>query len=300
MQRGAPPRHRRTGIARCGLALWTVALAGLACPVHGGDPPYISHVVPSEFQQGKAEIRVILPKDFSRTAKYRTLYVLPVEVGFEAKFGDPLASLSTMGFPTSSGFVCVMVGYPTAPWFGDHPTEKTQQQGRHLIERVIPFVEQQYAVSTQRDHRFLLGFSKSGWGAASLLMRYPDAIGYAGTWDAPWCMDGLVWGLHENFGTQQAMDANRPDLLAPRVAARFKGSPRLVVTGEEAWGLMRPLAGGDNARSHTVAFHALLEKHAFPHVYRNDLAFPHRWDERWMRPVLETLLRIAKNGAPRR
>lgn len=295
--RHLPAAQGVTGVLP-GMACWAMLAIGLAAVEH---PPYVQHAVPSEFQQGTAEIWVLLPPDYSRQKSYRTLYVLPVEAGFEAKFGDPLAVLHGMDFPRSSTCVCVMVAFATPPWFGDHPSEKTQQQGRHLVERVVPFIEQRYAVAKGRDARLLLGFSKSGWGAASLLMRYPDRLGYAGTWDAPWCMDSLQWGLKENFGSQEAMKAQRPDLLAPATAARFKGAPRLVVAGEKAWGLMLPLAGGDRSRSHTVAFHDILLKNGFPHIYRNDLAFPHRWDERWMRPVLEELLRLADgNDSSRR
>lgn len=273
----------------------------MAEAVAGDAAPYVTHVVPSEYHKGDAEIRVVVPTGYDAKKAYRTLYVLPVEARFSSSFGDPLAILRKMDFPTSKGFVCVMVGYATPPWFGDHPTEKTQMQGRHLIERVIPFVEKTYAVSPKPEHRFLLGFSKSGWGAASLLMRYPQHLGFAGTWDAPWCMTGLIWGLKENFGTQEVMDANRPDLLAPKVVANFTGSTgsaRLVVTGEKAWGLMQPLAGGDKSRTHTVAFHGILEKFKFPHAYRNDLAFGHRWDEGWMRPVLDMTLELAEKAKP--
>lgn len=183
--------------------------------------------------------------------------------------------------------------FATSPWFGDHPDNREAMQASHLVKAVLPFIEKEYAAGTRVQDRLMLGFSKSGWGAGALLMKYPKVFGYAAAWDAPWCMEGLVWGLRENFGSQEAMNAWRPDLLAPQVADSFKGRPRLLVAGEKAWGLMRPLAGGDRTKTHTVAFHEILEKSGFKHVYRNDLPVAHRWDRAWMEPVMKDLMKMA-------
>ena len=46
-------------------------------------------------------------------------------------------------------------------------------------------IEQHYPARADRDGRLLVGFSKSGWGAYSLLLRHPDRFGKAAAWDAP-------------------------------------------------------------------------------------------------------------------
>ena len=51
-----------------------------------------------------------------------------------------------------------------------------------------------------------IGFSKSGWGAFSLLLRHPEVFGRAAAWDAPLMLEqpnrygmGAVFGSQENF-----------------------------------------------------------------------------------------------------
>ena len=50
--------------------------------------------------------------------------------------------------------------------------------------------------------RLLLGFSKSGWGAFSLLLRYPERFGKAAAWDAPLMQERPDrFGMGEILGT---------------------------------------------------------------------------------------------------
>ena len=36
----------------------------------------------------------------------------------------------------------------------------------------------------------MLGFSKSGWGACTLLLRNKELFGYAAAWDVPFMLNG--------------------------------------------------------------------------------------------------------------
>ena len=74
------------------------------------------------------------------------------------------------------------------PWYADHPTDPDIRQESYLLEVVIPFIEANYPARADRRGRLLLGFSKSGWGAYSLLLRHPDVFGKAAAWDAPLMM----------------------------------------------------------------------------------------------------------------
>ena len=62
-------------------------------------------------------------------------------------------------------------------------------QEKYLLEDVLPLVEGSYPVETGPDGRLLVGFSKSGWGAWSLLLRHPGVFGKAAAWDAPLMQD---------------------------------------------------------------------------------------------------------------
>jgi hypothetical protein len=93
------------------------------------------------------------------------------------------------------------------PWYADHPTDKEIRQETYLLRVVLPLVERTYPVQSQLEGRLLIGFSKSGFGAWTLLLRHPEVFGRAAAWDAPLMMDRLgkygtdgVFGTPENFG----------------------------------------------------------------------------------------------------
>lgn len=53
------------------------------------------------------------------------------------------------------------------------------QQGRHIVDEVIPYVEETYSVSTDRSLRAITGFSMGGNGALYLASQNPDEFGFA-------------------------------------------------------------------------------------------------------------------------
>ena len=96
------------------------------------------------------------------------------------------------------------------PWYADHPTERDIRQETYFLNVVVPLIERRYPARAERAGRLLLGFSKSGWGAWSLLLRHSDLFGKAAAWDAPLMMDqpgrygsGAVFGTQSNFHKYQ-------------------------------------------------------------------------------------------------
>jgi len=67
--------------------------------------------------------------------------------------------------------------------------------------RGIPFIEKHYSTKDAPEVRFLLGFSKSWWGAFSLIMTYPEFFGYAASWDAPMFFDRFHYSMEQVYGT---------------------------------------------------------------------------------------------------
>jgi len=89
----------------------------------------------------------------------------------------------------------------------------------YLIQVVLPFVEKEYLAQALPEARLLLGFSKSGWGAFSLLLRHPGVFGKAVAWDAPLTVDrpgqygsGPIFGTQENFDRYRVLTIRRSTL----------------------------------------------------------------------------------------
>jgi len=54
------------------------------------------HTVETPYQNGRQEIHVLLPASYRKDKSYRVLYVLPVEKGFDQKYGYGLGILKEM------------------------------------------------------------------------------------------------------------------------------------------------------------------------------------------------------------
>src|SRR5205807_1053516 len=119
--------------------------------------------------------------------------------------------------------------------------------------------------------RLLLGFSKSGWGAYSLLLRHPDLFGKAAAWDAPLMMDAPgKYGSGDVFGTKENFAAYRVTTLLEQRAADLKSGKRLI------------LLGYGNFREHHRQAHALMEKPKIDHVYHDGPERKHEWGSGWV------------------
>jgi enterochelin esterase-like enzyme len=249
------------------------------------------HTVKSQYQEDPQEIHVLVPDDYDAAKKYRVLYVLPVEPGFQKRYGYGIGTFEIMDVHNKYDLVVVQPGFAGSPWLGDHATDPKMRQASHFKQFVVPYIEKHYSTPGSAEGRLLFGFSKSGWAAIGLTLKYPDYFGYAASWDAPLMFDRFHLQMQDVYGTQDQLNEYRPDLLVVKNKHHFQDQMRLVISGEMGWGKSRPAPGGG---SHTVEFHELLNQHGIKHHYDNSLKVPHRWDARWMGPTLTALLELAK------
>ena len=276
------------------------AAAGLGSSAAGIDPGEAAvpirdgiriHTVETPYQNGRQEIHVLLPDGYREGKSYRVLYALPVEKGFEQRYGYGLGILKEMNAHNKHDLIVVQAGFEKEPWYGDHATDPKTRQASYLKEFVVPFIERHYSTLGQPGGRLLFGFSKSGWGAFSLILTYPEFFGYAASWDAPMFFDRFHYRMEPVYGTLAQLNAYRPDLLVCRQKEHFQATTRLVLTGERDWGKSIPAPQGG---SHTVEMHALLTSNGVKHDYNDSLSAAHRWNESWMAPTLEALTALTE------
>jgi S-formylglutathione hydrolase FrmB len=133
----------------------------------------------------------------------------------------------------------------------------------------------------------LLGFSKSGWGALSLVFNYPDFFGYAASWDAPLLWDDAGFGQINTdaaYGTLESYRRQHPVESAKRSAAAFRDRARVVVLGRQYWG------------DHNRRYHELLDELQIKHVFRDDLGPPHEWNVGWLGPAVAELAALTESA----
>jgi hypothetical protein len=160
-------------------------------------------------------------------------------------------------------------------WYADHPERPRMLYDRYLPEVVVPWIDKTYPTDARADGRILVGFSKSGVGAVSELLRHPEVFGRAGSWDGP-LMEGHT--RPEYYGPQEYFMQNYhiPGLLAKQ-AGLLRGKPaRIAITG---FGF-----GG------TPPAHKLMDDLGIPHYYDDSIRPAHEWSSGWLGPLVSVLM----------
>ncbi|KAF0178000.1 MAG: esterase [Limisphaerales bacterium] len=284
------PKRRRAplaaavqdGVVLLVALLLTCSIVRAAQPVISSAVPatngFVVHTVQSEFQSGPTKIYARVPDKLAHGVRLPVLYLLPVEAKDEQRWGDPLAEAAKLELANKLNVVCVYPTFSHLPWYCDHPTDPGIRQETYFLKVVVPFVERVYPARAERDARLLLGFSKSGWGAWSLLLRNPEVFGKAAAWDSPMMMERGLYGMAAIAGTQDNFERHRiPTLLRER-SKSLGSEPRLL------------LMGYDNFLAPTQQVHALMEELKIPHAYRDGPQRKHHWNTGWVEEAARWLV----------
>jgi enterochelin esterase-like enzyme len=247
---------------------------------------FLVHTVKSSLQAGTVKIRVLLPDKLDSSKKYPVLYVLPVEAGDENRYGNGLLEAKRKDLHNTYQLICVAPTFSHLPWYADHPTDKGIQQEAYFVKVVVPFVERTYAASAKREGRLLVGFSKSGWGAWTLLLRHPNVFHKAAAWDAPLMKAAPnQFGMGPIFGTQENFRRYEVTRLLAQRADLLRKTDRLVLTGYGGF------------REHHQQMHQLLEKLGIGHQYRDGPQQKHHWNSGWLEEAVDLLVERRKAAA---
>jgi S-formylglutathione hydrolase FrmB len=265
-------------------------VASLACTLAGAAQPMVSaavkddhgflvHEVRVEYQSGTTKIRVLLPDRIEPGHRYPVIYVLPVEAKDENRYGDGLLEIKKLGLHNQYQAIFVAPTFAQLPWYADHPSDPAIRQEAYLLLVVLPFIERTYPAEPRSSARLLLGFSKSGWGAFTLLLRHPDVFGKAVAWDAPLMMTRPDrFGAGPIFGSQENFEKYQVSKLLEAAAATLGKERRLIHLG---YGNFRD----DHRRAEE-----LLQRLNIPHEYRDGPARKHDWHSGWVAEAVALLL----------
>ncbi len=236
----------------------------------------LDYDIHSSYQAGATSLRLLPPADPARPFVH--LYILPVNPGLEKRWGDGLEAARQLGLGERWNLLAIAPSFSDWPWYADHPANPALRQESYLIHEILPRVEALYPAANPR--RLLLGFSKSGNGAFSLLLRRPDLFHAAAAWDAPLMKTRpdefempAVYGSAQNFAHYAL-----PGLFRQQAELLRQSAPRLGLFG----------FGG--FREHLHAAHELLERLHIPHVYADGPRREHRWDSGWLAAAAQFLL----------
>lgn len=238
----------------------------------------LSHRIDSPFQADSTIIRVLLPDNMDPNKSYRVLYILPVIENDNRRFGDGLQEIKKGNYHNTHQLICVAPEFTSPPWFADHSSNMGRQDESHLLKTVLPFVDANYSTLTAKEGRLLIGFSKSGWGALTLLLRNPGVFHKAVGWDIGIRIDtgGITEGKRADnimkiFGSEANFELYRVSSLLKKSGNQLGDSERLFYYNTEG---VRASGGVD--------IHQLMVNLEFPHRYLFETKRKHRWDSGWI------------------
>ena len=242
----------------------------------------VRYPIRSRYQATTNVLRVLEPRPLPPPHQRKLLFVLPVEAGEGKQWGDPLTQIRELDLHNKHGLIVVMPTFSALPWYADHPTDPALRQERYMARAVVPAIEKLY--EPEQPQRLLVGFSKSGFGALSLLLRYPDMFTAAAAWDAPLMKESPDnYGMGPIFGTQENFDRYRLDRQVREKSRIFSRQSRIA------------LLGYDHFREDMQRAHNLLEQLGIPHEWRDGPHREHHWESGWLQEAIETVVKL---GAP--
>lgn len=226
-------------------------------------------------------IDVLLPDTYTTTKKYRVVYVAEVEAFDTSVFGDSLQIIKALGLHNSNDVIFARQQFAFPPWYGARH-DGLIQNGVQFTDVLVKTVDYNYSTVASKEGRGILGFSKSGWGAVSLLLRRDDVFGYAGVWDAPWSVAYGDFNTASEFGTSGNFNLYNPTTILAGLASRIKDKTRIY------------LAGSALFDADTVSFDSQLTSNAVPHVYSRTVVASdqHAWGGSWLTSTVAGLLGI--------
>jgi Concanavalin A-like lectin/glucanases superfamily/Putative esterase len=246
---------------------------------------------------GSTILRILEPTNPAPGMPRRFIYVLPVitDVDLQSEFGDGLEELLALNIHNAYNAYIIAPSFRAVPWYADHDSISHRKYETFMVHDLVPWVQANLSVTGQEEH-WLIGFSKSGFGAVTLLFRNPTVFNAAAAWDLPADQsDPYIWNMLDNYGTN-ANFQNNYRLTSEWIAARrppFLTTPRLWLSDDYAH-----YAGTPTFRDEVLAFAGRL--------LANDVQFlleasgatrPHTWTSGWL-PEAVAGLQYMRYGTP--
>ncbi|HEX5192329.1 MAG TPA: alpha/beta hydrolase-fold protein [Solirubrobacteraceae bacterium] len=243
------------------------------------------NVISSDDGGGAQVLRVVNPTNPAPGVPHNFLFALPVEPGTQTTYGDGIATLQQLNAQNQYNVTVIEPSFGAEPWYADNPTDPGLQYETFMSDDLVPWAVKNLATSGD-EQNWLLGFSKSGFGAQDLILKHPGVFTVAASWDFPADMDsytsdqGRYVGDGVDYGTDANFQANYR-LTASFVNAHkapFQNANRLWIGGYQVF------------QSDVADYDALLTSDGMKHTTETPpQLMAHRWDSGWVQIALSAL-----------
>jgi hypothetical protein len=236
---------------------------------------------------GPQSLRILQPSNPAPGVAHNFIYVLPVEPGEGTTFGDGLQVIQSLNLQNQYNLTVIEPSFSINPWYADNPLDSTLQEDTFMAADLQPWVKANLSTSGSEQH-WLIGFSKSGIGGQTLILRHPDTFTLAASWDFPADMNAYdEYGTNssDSYGTDANFQANyrlTAAFLAAH-AAPFQASNRIWIGGYQLF------------QQDVADYDALLTAQGIQHTAETPTAMTHAWDSGWVPIALAALYADSRN-----
>jgi hypothetical protein len=236
-----------------------------------------SFLVTSVFLGSKpTTVRVLEPSSRVPAKPRRSLYVLPVEAGvtgLSSAYSDGLEELRLLDVHNRYNVTLIAPSFEIEPWYGDHPSKIERRLESFIVRDLVPFGDSFAMPKDMPQQRWVIGFSKSGTGALSLILRHQNVFSAVAAWDGPTQFTNMsrFRGMLENFGTEANFHRYEIPALVKANAQAFRARNRIWISGDNsAW------------VSHMVRLSDQMTRAGVRHTFVQSGPRRHHWASGWL------------------
>ena len=239
---------------------------------------------------GDQDMRVLVPDSPSGSYPHGFLWLLPVEPGQGASFGDSIGTIQALDAQNQYNLTCIQPGFPIDPWYGNNVDDPQTQQETFMLQ-LVQWAKDNLATTGTEKH-YLIGFSKSGFGGEVLFLRNQSVFSAVASWDT--ACDLRTLGEYDEtpvFGEQSNLD--NYSLYNPNLTTwKAEGD---TATVNRIW-----LGAGINLITQTSDYADRLTADGILHTYSFVEADSHAWDPSpgWVAPALAAMLPASSVSVP--
>ncbi len=174
-------------------------------------PEYVNKEFP--YQERTKNVQIWTPKDYDAKAKekYSVIYMTDGQNLFNpiaTSYGSWAVAESVRAMMAQSDHRCIVVGIENSDgWRDDEltpnlgtPTEASYEDGHgayyadFVVKTVMPYIEKNYNVFTDRDHTAICGSSSGGIESFYIAMEHPEKFGTVGALSPAFALfDDATW-----------------------------------------------------------------------------------------------------------
>lgn len=227
-------------------------------------------------------IRVLRPNHPRPGIEPSTVYVLPVDIGVDtlsSKWSDGLEQLRLLDVSNRFNMTLIAPSFQYIPWYGDNDRDPRRRMESFIVHDLVPFGDG-LSPSGPVRHRYIIGFSKSGYGAMVLILKHPDIFQAAAAWDFPAELHSISGfpELTTNFADQSNFNLYSIPALVVAHATAFQHQNRLWISGDES-----------DFTPDMIELHKQLTALSIPHTWVQGGYRSHDWASGWLEGAVEGL-----------